>query len=214
MGERWKKIIIIGVIGLLFWWRFLFLLTPIEEEVTGGGLVEAKVGNVVQEADGKITFSLSTCKKEVKIGKISVLFYPYPRWPMVRIKHEDKEFPILCYPYNGFLYTFIPFIFLEIFGKNIYSLKLLLLVLFIIFLWLYMGVNILEERTLGEKVLLAFFLITFPLFSIGFINFIFPLSLFFIFIILLFNRIMKILDKETITSSDILILSRLRCLEK
>jgi hypothetical protein len=175
------------------------------EEASAGGLVEVKVGKVLTTNDERIIFSLEEPDKVIKIGeKLSFLFQSH--WPMVKIRYENKEFPFAIVPYSGFLPILIYYPFTLIFGKNIYSFKFMLLFSFMIFLWMYMELPVFKGKKIPERLLLSMFFISFPLVSIGIINFIFPFLLYFIFIIAIFNRIYRILESERTKPVDFLLI--------
>jgi len=204
--SKWKKVICIGGVGFLLWFRYLFVLVPMNEEAAAGGLVEVKVGKVLRTLDERIIFSQEEDEKVIKIGKnMSLIFQAH--WPKVKIRYKNKEFPFAIVPYSGFLPILTNYSFTLILGKNIYTFKLMLLFSFMIFLWMYIELPVFNGKNILERLLLSIFFLSFPLVSIGTINFILIFPLYFIFITAIFNRIYRILESGEIKPVDFLSLS-------
>lgn len=175
------------LVGLIFFWRYLFVVTVMVEERAAGWIYEPK--------------RLQTSIIEKEFAPFTLIFSG-STYPFLKVKYKEKTFPVLFYPYVNLLYIYIPRMFLKIFGENILSLRVPILISLLLFLYLYIRFS---EKICGLKgaIFSSLFLISFPIFGMRF----FSLATWndtcvFIFSILLADRIREISDKKVIDWKD------------
>jgi hypothetical protein len=205
-----KKLVIILLAGLIFYIRYLFLITVMAEERTPIYEPLRVVGAKMEGGVLKPLYIPSRNEeflKEKKIGPFVFLIRTYPRdpHPVVKMRIGKKGYPFLYLPYVGpiqLIYT--PRIYLSIFGRNIYSLRSLFFLTFILFLFFYSEFS---EKMLKREGLLKFYLITFPIFGMPFAVPIFwnqPAA--FICEILIMMRLKKVFEEKILNSGDFVFL--------
>jgi len=200
-----KRILLVGLIGFIFFTRYLFLVTTDEVEEIIGGYESLRVLDIQTTEQGIKPLILPSEEgyyKYIKIGGITFLYqYSYP---MLKLKIKEKEYPLLMAKYSGPLYIYIPRFFESIFGKNIYSLRFVCLICFLIFSYLH--IHLLTERLkIDEGILSTIFLITITIFGSQFL-YLMPWNhqILFICLVLLMMKIVKIIRNSNMKSSDLL----------
>jgi len=207
------------IIGILFFFvlRYLFVVGVIAEEGVAGGLYEPLMVYKIESSyrGSKATiFPSHEFYSSKKIGSVELItlkknFLGFNYFPS-KIKMGDEVYPILFYPYIGALYIYIPKLFVMVFGENVYSIRSLCLVTFILFIVVYLKFVRKFHPDINKAFLITFFLITYPFFGMRFLSFsLWVDTVVFICIVLLLTRIKEILEKSFLTSKDILYLSSL-----
>ncbi len=208
-----KKWAVILFIGLIFYLRFAFLITVMAEERTLGGFYEpVRVVGVKMDETGNprpiiIPSENEEFSKEKKIGPI--LFHirtsikdPHP---VVKLKIFEREFQLLHLSYVGVLpFTYIPKIYIEIFGKSIYSVRSFFLFILLIFLTIYNG--FVKRYKKENHLLISIYLITFPIFGLMFAApFLGNAPMIFITLIGISMMIKNVLNNSSITSKELVL---------
>ena len=202
-----KKVLFILIVGLIFGIRYLLLMTVMAEERIAGGFYEPlKVIDVKIDASrNPIVVYESFLTKKIGPFELLINSSKEDSYPKIKIKLGNKEHILLFADYVGpLLQIYIPKVYMKISGRSVYSLRSIILIIFILFLFFYMK---LLEKFNNDKFFLSIFLLTFPLFGFEFLTtcfmshpFIFTLE------IIVVMRLKKIMEEEELHSSDAFIL--------
>ncbi len=203
-----KRILFLLIAGVIFFTRYLFLITVMAEERTTGDFYEPlKIVDIKKDPSGKL-IPLYEEFKTKRIGPFELVVNSSEKdsYPKMKIEVGNKQYVVLFANYVGpILQVYIPGIYMKIFGKNIYPIRSILLIIFFFFLFFY--IKFVEEFQKDKTLYLAMFLITFPIFSFEFLltSFI-SHPVIFSLEILLVMRIKKNIENSFISSSDAFII--------
>lgn len=210
-----KKLFIpsLFLLGFVFYFRYLFLITVMAEERTRGGFYEPLRLIGVKVDEGKIHPIIVPSRneeflKEKRIGPITFLIRPYflEAYPLIKMKVAEKEIPFLYLHYIGVLGPiYIPKLYMKVFGTSIYSLRSILLVFFLLFIILH--TSFAKKFNKENHLFISICLITFPIFGMFFMT---PYmgngAVIFILTLILISQVKKVFEKSSIDSLEGLII--------
>lgn len=176
MGVK-KLYLLAGVVASIFFFRYLFLVCVMDEERAAGELSEPNRVLDINASGGKIQPYIVPKKEDLttkKIGPITFVLQPdyfYPVYFVSGVKIKDSIYPLLFYKYTGPLYIYIPRLFKKVFGENIYSVRTLAFLSFVLFMLVYLkfGKKYLDDTTFAS--LITLFVLSHPFFGIRFLVF-------------------------------------------
>jgi hypothetical protein len=184
-----KKMFIIFLTGLIFYVRYLFLITVMGEERVVVNEPLRVVGAKIENGELKPVYIPSNEENFKKIGPFEFLIRSGIKdpHPVVKVRFKNKEYPFLYLPYIGPLQALIiPKIWYKTAGTTLYSFRLLFLFTFLIFVYIYGVENSFQA---------AFFLLTFPIFGMTFATpFLWNQPVSFLIIVILIRRLKDIMN--------------------
>lgn len=152
--------------GIIFFIRYLFIVTTnFEERLTGGIHEPTRVQHISYEKDTLYIFVAP--HNEYPENQRGWIFIFQNSLPHVKIEIKDDKFPFLFTWFIGPLYIYIPRALIFIFGENIYAVRLPLLLSFLMFVYIY--TNFLVKIYGLRGILPSLFLILFSSFNMKFL---------------------------------------------
>jgi hypothetical protein len=174
-----------------------------EERAAGWLYDPPRVLNITYEKD-KINYT-SLTEVSKKMGPF-ILHFKGGSYPFLRLKYKEKTIFLLFSPFFALLYGYIPRGFIEVFGENLFAVRLPILLTFMSLLYFYIRFS---EKICGLRngTLSALFIFSFPLFGMRFLSLIsWNQTCVFLFSILLLKRVEEISKRTFFYPIDVFLI--------
>lgn len=125
--------------GIIFFLRYLFILTTTFEERIAGGIHEPTRILYISYEKGTLRVFISPYNESTESQKTWGFIFQ-DHIPQVKMEIKDRKFPFLFMWYIGPLYIYIPRALIYILGENIYAVRLPLLLSFLMFVYIYIRI--------------------------------------------------------------------------